>query len=94
MEGKETLMFFEGRLVFWLMVVLDVGLGRATGTLKRRLRCVALPESAGEQASPACRFLCSVGTVSFHLPIQSSAIELGQTEEQGKLFRWVGLNIK
>lgn len=77
MEGKETLMFFEGRLVFWLMVVLDVGLGRATGTLKRRLRCVALPESAGEQASPACRFLSSVAvdgvaTVSFH-PIQSSA---------------------
>ena len=35
-------MFFEGRLVVWLMVVLDVGLGRATGTLKRRLRCVAL----------------------------------------------------
>ena len=59
------------------------------------LSCVALRcWSAGEQASPACRFLCSVGTVSFHLPIQSSAVELGQTEEQGKLFRWVGLNIK
>lgn len=49
------------------------------------LRCVALLECrrAGEPSVQVCRFLfCSVGTVSFHLPIQPSAGRIGARQKK------------